>query len=153
MSLRLHNRRSRCLAAALALAVSAGGARAAGGLLDGFSNFSWRDFFTLHNDKDQKPGAASSRHLFCPEVIVLDGTATAFARGAQVASFGPGDCFGELALLDNGPRTATVIADTPMRLAVVGQAEFGALLDSVPVLARRVLAGLARRVRELDARV
>ena len=86
-------------------------------------------------------------------LIVLDGTATAFARGAQVASFGPGDCFGELALLDNGPRTATVIADTPMRLAVVGQAEFGALLDSVPVLARRVLAGLARRVRELDARV
>lgn len=86
-------------------------------------------------------------------LVVLEGSATAFARGAAVARFGPGDCFGELALLDNGPRTATVIADTPVRLAVVGQGEFDALLDRVPILARRVLAGLARRVRELDARV
>jgi CRP/FNR family transcriptional regulator, cyclic AMP receptor protein len=86
-------------------------------------------------------------------LIVIEGRATATAHGVPIATFGPGDFFGEMALLDNGPRSATVIADTPMHLAVVSQSEFNGLLDTVPVLSRRVLAGLAARIRELDARV
>ena len=81
-------------------------------------------------------------------MIVLEGTAAVTAGGRRVATLNPGDFFGEIALLDNGPRTATVTAETPMLLAVVAQGEFAALLDDVPGLARNVLTALARRLRE-----
>lgn len=83
-------------------------------------------------------------------MIVLEGTATATRAGRQVATFGPGDYFGEIALLDPGLRTATIVAQTPMTLAVVGQREFGEILDSVPALANKIMRGLARRLREVD---
>lgn len=84
-------------------------------------------------------------------LIVLDGTAEATRNGKSVASFGPGDCFGEIALLDPGPRTATVTARTPMTLAVIGPTEFNAALDEVPTLAHKIMRGLARRLREVEA--
>ena len=71
-------------------------------------------------------------------------------NGRKVATFGPGDHFGELALLDGGPRTATIVADTPMRVLVIGQREFAGVLDEVPGLAHKVLASLASTIRELD---
>jgi CRP/FNR family cyclic AMP-dependent transcriptional regulator len=83
-------------------------------------------------------------------MIVLSGTAVATRDGVKVAAFGPGDFFGEIALLDPGLRTATVLAETPMRLAVVGQREFGEILDEVPTLASKIMRGLARRLRAVD---
>ena len=50
--------------------------------------------------------------------VVVDGSATAKRRGRKVATIGPGSFFGELALLDQGPRAATVIAETDMQLLV-----------------------------------
>jgi CRP-like cAMP-binding protein len=85
-------------------------------------------------------------------VIVLDGSASVTVDGVHVATLGPGDHFGEIALLDDGPRTATVLAETPMVLAVVDRRGFTALLAEVPTLARTVLVGLARRVRSIDER-
>ena len=82
-------------------------------------------------------------------MIVLEGTAVATVGGAVVARFGPGDYFGEIALLDAGMRTATVTAQTPMTLAVVGRGEFHQMLDDVPPLAHKVMRGLARRLREV----
>lgn len=82
-------------------------------------------------------------------MIVLEGTAVATVGGTQVATFGPGDYFGEIALLDPGLRTATVTASTPMALAVVGRGEFHQMLDDVPPLAHKVMSGLARRLREV----
>jgi CRP-like cAMP-binding protein len=67
-----------------------------------------------------------------------------------VADLGPGDHFGELALLDGGPRTATVIARTPLTVLVLGQREFAGVLDSVPGIAHKLLATLATRIRDLD---
>ena len=49
-----------------------------------------------------------------------------------IAQLGPGDCVGELALLDHGPRTATVTAATPLTVLVLGPREFSGLLDEVP---------------------
>jgi CRP-like cAMP-binding protein len=82
--------------------------------------------------------------------VILEGTARVERNGTKVAELGPGDHFGELALLDGGPRTATVIAATPLKVLVLGQREFSGVLDSVPGLAHKLLATLATRIRELD---
>lgn len=85
------------------------------------------------------------------EFFVIDeGTAKVTLRGEELASLGPGDFFGEMSLLDGEPRAATVTADTPMRVFVIGAGEFGALLDDSPSVARRLLRGLARRLREAE---
>ena len=85
--------------------------------------------------------------------VILEGEATVERGGKQIATLGPGSYFGELALLDGGPRTASVIAVTPLRVLVLGQREFAGLLDEVPGLARKVLANLAGLVRELDSKI
>ena len=85
--------------------------------------------------------------------VVVEGSATVKRNGRKVATFGPGDYFGELSLLDKGPRTATVAADTDMKVLVLGPREFSGVLDSVPGLAHKLLATLASRVRELDTKV
>ena len=84
--------------------------------------------------------------------VIIDGSARVTRRGKRVATLGAGSAFGELALLDKAPRNATVIAETPMELVVLGQREFAGILDEVPGFARKLLAGLAHRLRESDAK-
>ncbi|MGZ4689137.1 MAG: cyclic nucleotide-binding domain-containing protein [Acidimicrobiia bacterium] len=84
--------------------------------------------------------------------VVIDGTARVSRQGRKVATVGPGSGFGELALLAKAPRNATVVADTDMELAVVGEREFAELLDEVPGFARRMLRSTAHRLREADVR-
>lgn len=84
--------------------------------------------------------------------VIVDGKASVYRKGKKVATLGPGDFFGELALLDRAPRNATVKADSDMELFVLGQREFSGLLDEVPTLAHKLLKGLARRLREQDAK-
>lgn len=84
--------------------------------------------------------------------VIIDGTATVSRHGRKVASLGAGDAFGELALLDKAPRNATVTAQSEMELVVLGQREFGGLIDEVPGFARKLLAGMARRLRDSDAK-
>jgi CRP-like cAMP-binding protein len=83
--------------------------------------------------------------------VIVEGSAIVVRDGEQITTLGPGDFFGELALLDRGPRSATVIAETPMQLLVLAQREFSGLLDEVPSLAHKLLKGMAKRVREADA--
>lgn len=82
--------------------------------------------------------------------MILDGTAEVRRNGRKIATLGPGDSVGELALLDHGPRTATVKAETDLSVLVVGAREFAAILDDVPPIAHKLLKSLAARVRELD---
>lgn len=85
--------------------------------------------------------------------VIIEGTAEV-RRGEQVVTeLGPGAHFGELAILDGGPRTASVVATTPLRLLVLGQREFSALVDDVPGLSHKLLRALASRVRELDQKI
>ena len=82
--------------------------------------------------------------------FILDGRATVERDGRVVATLGPGDWFGELALLDPAPRNATVVAETPLTVGVLGARMFRAIVRDVPALTEKLLRGLARRVRELD---
>ena len=84
--------------------------------------------------------------------VILDGNAKITRQGRKIANIGPGDAFGELALLEKAPRNSTVIAETDMELVVLGQREFAGLIDEVPGFARKLLAGMAKRLRDADAR-
>ena len=82
--------------------------------------------------------------------VILTGTAKVTRRGRKIATLGPGDAFGELALLEKAPRNASVVAETDMELVVLGQREFAGIVDEVPGFARKMLAGMAKRLREAD---
>lgn len=82
--------------------------------------------------------------------VVIDGWAEVSRKGKPVAELGPGDFFGELALLDRGLRDATVTAVTPMEVIVLAQGDFDAALEEAPRMTRKLLAGMARRLRDLD---
>jgi CRP/FNR family cyclic AMP-dependent transcriptional regulator len=83
--------------------------------------------------------------------VIVSGEAEVDRSGKVVATIGPGSFFGDLALLDKAPRNATVTAKTDMELIVLGQREFSAMLDESSAFARKLLVGLAHRLREMDA--
>jgi CRP-like cAMP-binding protein len=83
--------------------------------------------------------------------VLLDGTAEVARDGVTVADLGPGDYFGELALLDPSPRAATVTTTSPAVLAVLDLRMFRVLLRDLPPLAAELLAQFARRVRDAGA--
>ena len=83
--------------------------------------------------------------------LIATGRATVKRGGVQLASLGPGSYFGEIAILERGPRTATVTADTPMRMFEIEAADLGALIRDIPLVGARIEAVLAeRRARETN---
>lgn len=84
--------------------------------------------------------------------LIVEGKASVRHNNRKVATLGPGQYFGELALLDRRPRSATVVSDTDMLLLVLGQRQFNGILDAVPALSRKLLAAMATRLREADER-
>jgi CRP-like cAMP-binding protein len=79
--------------------------------------------------------------------IVSSGLAEVRRDGQLVATLGPGSFFGEMALLDGGVRTATVIAATPLEAYVLSEREFRELLASSPTVAHNMLRTLSQRLR------
>ena len=82
--------------------------------------------------------------------VVVAGNAIVRRAKKKIATLGPGDVIGELALLDKGPRTAYVVADTDMELLTLSAKNFRSVLDEIPSLSQKLLVALASRVRELD---
>jgi CRP-like cAMP-binding protein len=82
--------------------------------------------------------------------VIVNGTAEVSVRGRAVATLGPGECVGEMALLDTASRTATVTAATDMELLAIEPRAFSDLLDRHPSVAKRLLAVLARRFRSVS---
>ena len=82
--------------------------------------------------------------------IIVDGRATASRNGVVLATLAPTSFFGELALLDGGPRTATVVADTDLHLLVLSRPEFKQLCRTYPTVSYRMLKGLGARLRHAD---
>jgi CRP/FNR family transcriptional regulator, cyclic AMP receptor protein len=78
--------------------------------------------------------------------VLLDGEAEVRRNGRKVASVGQGDFFGELALVCDRPRTATVTATTPVRVLVIKDTDFRSTLLRTPQIALRVLQAVAERL-------
>ncbi len=83
--------------------------------------------------------------------VIADGEAAIERGGHTLAKLSTGDYFGELALLDRGPRSATVRALTDLRLYVLHEQSFAAVLNEVPALAQKLLAAMASRLREAES--
>lgn len=83
-------------------------------------------------------------------LLILKGSARVERDGKVIARLGEGDFFGEMSLIDNEPRSASVIAESTVALLVIPSRSFSALLDTVPGLPRKILAGLCHRLREAD---
>lgn len=84
--------------------------------------------------------------------LIASGSAVVKRNGRKVATLGPGGYFGEMALLDRGPRSATITTEEPSELIVLGQREFMGVLDQVPPVAHKLLVGMAARLREADTK-
>lgn len=81
--------------------------------------------------------------------IIVDGQVQVERNGQLLRTLGPGDFFGEIALIEEGPRTATLTTIGPTRLLVLNRREFHSLLSEFAEIQIKVLQALARRVREL----
>lgn len=82
--------------------------------------------------------------------VILDGSASIKRNGKKIGTAKTGAVIGELSLLDNGPRTATVTADSDVTLLVVTERGLKATIENIPAISRKLLKALATRVRELD---
>ena len=82
--------------------------------------------------------------------VIVDGRARVQVGGKAIAELGAGDFVGELSLIDGRPRTATVIAQTPMTLLVVRRRDFRSLRDTVPGLQEKLVLTLCERLRQAD---
>ncbi|HEY7667278.1 MAG TPA: cyclic nucleotide-binding domain-containing protein [Actinomycetota bacterium] len=85
--------------------------------------------------------------------VVLSGEGKVLRKGRALAFVRPGDFFGELSALDGGPRTATVVAETPLEVLRLFRRTLFALVHDEPQLALKLMDGIVRRVREIDRRL
>ena len=84
-------------------------------------------------------------------IIVLEGEVEVRRQGRLIAKRGAGEFFGEMALVEHQPRTATVRATTPVLIEVIPRREFQSLLAGVPDIAERVQATIAKRRQDTMA--
>ena len=82
--------------------------------------------------------------------LIVDGAARVEVPGGKTGRIAPGGFFGEMSLLDGGPRSATVTAETAIRVLIIKRRHFATLLREAPALTLKICATLARRVRDLE---
>ena len=83
--------------------------------------------------------------------VIQDGNATVSKRGQIIRTLGPGEYFGEIALIDEGPRSATVVATTDLRCRALAAWEFKTFVLEHPDVAWTLLGTLVSRLREAEA--
>jgi hypothetical protein len=122
-------------------------------LFEGLSNKELRLVAQLSTYLEEPAGTVLTRegeagHEF---IIVLDGEVEVRSADQVIATRGPGTYVGEISLLEDRPRTATVVAKTPVKIEVIGQREFAGLLQEVPEISQKILPAMARRLAALEA--
>ena len=120
-----------------------------------FANLSWPEIKRigeLTDEVDVSDGKVltregqSGREFY----VIIDGQARVERNDQTLRIMQSGDFFGEIALIDGGPRTATVVAQGPVRLLVLNRREFQELLREFPNIQIKVLQALAQRVRHIE---
>jgi CRP-like cAMP-binding protein len=101
------------------------------------------DEIDLPEGKELTKQGAPGREFF----VLLEGDADVTKDGASINTLGSGDFFGEIALVEDTPRTATVTATSPVRALVITDRAFKRLLEEQPEIQRKVLVALAKRVK------
>jgi CRP/FNR family transcriptional regulator, cyclic AMP receptor protein len=81
-------------------------------------------------------------------IVILEGNVDVVKDGNVVATRGPGDFLGEIALLEDRPRTATVVATTAVSVDVIGRREFKSMLGTQPAISEQILASVAQRLSD-----
>jgi CRP-like cAMP-binding protein len=120
-----------------------------------FSNLSNRHLNEVAKYADQLPVKAGrvlaeEGNLGWEFVFILEGKARVEKGGKVINRLASGDFFGEVSLIDRGPRTATVIAETDMNLLIVNSKSFDHLLDTVPGLQKKILISLCQYFRRAE---
>lgn len=122
-----------------------------------FSALSKKELQHLGRTSDEVGVAAGK--VLCQEgkaghefFLILEGEAHVKKGKKTVAKLGPGQYFGEMSLLDSGPRSATVEAGSDMEVLVIGQREFAGMLEQLPGVGRKLLSAMAARLRDADAK-
>lgn len=82
--------------------------------------------------------------------IVLAGQAKVVRNRRTVGTVVPGDFFGELSALDGGPRTATIVAETPVRVLRLFRRTMVAMIEDEPQLSLKLLDGIVGRIRQVE---
>jgi CRP-like cAMP-binding protein len=82
--------------------------------------------------------------------VILEGEAKVVRGGRTIDRMGPGDFFGEISLLDGGPRTASVVADTPVAAIRIFKRSFDKVVSQEPGVASKILTVVARRLRDAE---
>lgn len=100
------------------------------------------DEIDLHEGKEMTRQGSPGREFF----VLLEGTAEVEKDSRKVNTLGPGDFFGEIALVSHEPRTATVIATSPVRALVITDRSFRRLLDDAPQVQTKVMEAMAERL-------
>jgi len=85
--------------------------------------------------------------------VVLEGDVELSIGDKVVETLGPGEPFGEMALIDQAPRTATAIAKTACKLAVISEKRFLFMVQTTPHFALQVMKVMADRLRKMNARL
>lgn len=121
-------------------------------LFRGLSARELKRLATLAREVDHQSGNAvvAEGHAGVGFHLILDGSATVTSKGVQRRVLGPGDYFGEISLIDGLPRSASVVADGPLRTLYVPRNEFSVLMDEHPEIARSLLVVLCARLRSLE---
>jgi len=83
--------------------------------------------------------------------VVVSGKFRVERNGVTIAERGPGSVLGEISIIAEGPRTATITAEEPSRLLVAGHREFHRLMEEHPQIRAQVLEGLAVKIRAIDS--
>jgi CRP-like cAMP-binding protein len=122
-----------------------------------FADFSKRHLDRLSKETDElifDPGQIIVKEGDLGETlfVVLEGSAKVMRHKRKVGEVLPGDFFGELSTIDGGPRTATIVADTPMRVIRLFRRTLDALIKDEPQVTLKLLDGIVRRLRQVERR-
>lgn len=122
-------------------------------LFSGCSKRELRDIASLTTEVDFTKGTVLTRQGDPGDecFVIVQGTVDVAIDGMTLAELEPGQIVGEMSLLDQGPRTATVTAKGDVKVLVLTPLEFATLLDDAPGVAKKLLKSLAQRLRAVES--